>query len=141
MGLAHRITQLLDPAQFVPAIGQGALGIETREAEDEVDTRVRPLDDPETRQSVEAERAFLRTLQGGCQVPVGALAVVRGADLMLQGMVAGLDGAPMLREEILGPSEAAEALGVTLGHRILDRGGRRILEALYGRACDGIDLP
>ena len=134
MGLAARITEIFPVDAFVPAIGQGVLGIETRVGDEEVIGMVRCLDDPSTRVCVEAERAFLRRLEGGCQVPIGGIGEVQGGSLRLRGMVAGLQGTPMFRDELVGPLDRAAETGVALADRLLDRGAKAVLDAVYGEA-------
>jgi hydroxymethylbilane synthase len=133
MGLESRITEILSPREFIPAIGQGALGIETRMDDEKVNALVRALDHPETRLCVRAERAFLKSLHGGCQVPIGGLAKIHGNRMTLHGMVADLDGKPMFLEEIQGDPMDAQQLGKELAVRIMRQGAREILETLYGR--------
>jgi hydroxymethylbilane synthase len=141
MGMAHRITQVFSPQEFDPAIGQGALGIETRQDDEASNELAAVLEEPMARACVEAEREFLRVLQGGCQVPVGALARVERGVLVLQGMVAGLDGEPMLREGTSGSPDASRQLGAQLGRRLLELGARAVLEALDGRTRGGLTPP
>jgi hydroxymethylbilane synthase len=130
--LAHRITAWLDPADFLPAVGQGALGIETRTDDDRTNDLVRVLDDPATRTTVAAERAFLYRLEGGCQVPLACLARLEDGRLSVDGLIAGLEGEPYLRGRRSGPAAEAEALGQALAEDLLSRGGDEILRAVYG---------
>jgi len=134
LGLEARITQYLPEAIMLPAIGQGALAIEMRE--DDVSTRrlIAPLDHRETRLAVKSERAFLARLEGGCQVPVAARAKIVGDKLELTGLVAEVDGSVLLRETVTGPVDNPEKLGVELANRLLNKGGREILENILGRA-------
>jgi hydroxymethylbilane synthase len=141
MGLASRITEFFPVDEFLPALGQGVLGIETREGDEEVNEMVRLLEDPLTRICVEAERAFLRRMEGGCQVPIGGIGRVEGPRLRLKGMVAGLEGAPMFSDELAGPTDRAEEIGVQLADRLLDGGAREILHALYGQATPPVPPP
>ncbi len=131
--LAHRITAWLEPDDFLPAVGQGALAIETRIDDDRTNDLVRVLDDPGTRTAVAAERAFLSRLEGGCQVPLACLARLEGGRVEVDGLIAGLEGEPYLRGRRSGPADKAEALGKTLAEDLLARGGAEILEAIYGR--------
>ena len=133
LGLTDRITEPLGPDTCLPAIGQGAVGIECRIDDPEVNRVVSCLDHAQTAIAVRAERSFLAVLQGGCQIPVGALARAEAARLTITGMVARIDG----QEKIIGqkdglPSEAV-SIGAALAHDILDRGGREILEEIYGK--------
>jgi len=132
-GLAERITEFLDPSGFLPAVGQGALGIETRGEDERTNELVRVLDDPSTRVAVTAERAFLRRLEGGCQVPLACLARLDDGRLGVDGLIAGLDGTPYLRDQRTGPSAQAAALGAALAEELLSRGGAEILQAIYGQ--------
>jgi hydroxymethylbilane synthase len=128
MGLEDRITELLSPDDFLPAVGQGALGLETRVDDDGINTLVCGLDHRETRLCVECERAFLRKLEGGCQVPIGALARIQEGVLHLDGMVADVDGVRVIRDEIQGDPGSPEILGIELAERILNQGGDEILK-------------
>lgn len=119
----------LDENEFLPAIGQGALGIETR-AGDEVEALLEPLHHPDTASAIRAERAFLQRMGGSCRTPLAAKGTVRGATLQLTAMVASPDGKRMLREEKTGPTETAEQIGAAVADKLLGRGGKEILEAL-----------
>lgn len=137
MGLAGRVSAFLDVETLLPAVGQGAIGTETRMNDPETKGLVSSLDDPGTRTAVSAERAFLKRLEGGCQVPIAAHAVVSGGSLRMSGLVASLDGRTVIRDKVSGAADQAEALGVTLAERILERGGREILDAVYQAAGSG----
>lgn len=134
LGWAKEITELLDFETCLPAIGQGALGIEGREDDDFVRSLLSGMEDRETRTTVMAERALLRRLQGGCQVPIAAYATMHGARVSIDALVAGLDGKEIVRERAEGAAEEAESLGVRVGERVLARGGDRILQSIYGKA-------
>ncbi|QCQ22524.1 hydroxymethylbilane synthase [Desulfoglaeba alkanexedens] len=131
MGWKDRITAYLDPDVFIPAIGQGALGIEARADDREVWGLLRGLHDVSTASAVTAERAFLKELEGGCQVPIGGHAQVLGASVALTGLVVSLDGRTLCRETRQAPCEEAERLGRELARELLDRGARTILEEVY----------
>jgi hydroxymethylbilane synthase len=133
LGQAERVTEYFPPEIFVPAIGQGALAAETREDDQAINELVQEIDNLETRLCVEAERAFLARLQGGCQVPIGAHAWLTGRVLTIRGMIAGVDGRPMYREEISGEVFSGQTIGKQLAESLLDRGGRTVLETLYSR--------
>lgn len=133
LGLAHRITAPLPPESVLPAIGQGVLGLETREGDQETQHLISFLNDPDTELAARAERSFLKTLEGGCQVPVAGYARVEGDLIILRGMVAELDGSKVLRQEIRGPGDKPETLGITLAKRLLSAGADRILEKIYGQ--------
>jgi hydroxymethylbilane synthase len=134
LGLKARITEYLPETIMLPAIGQGALAIETREDDDTILRLIAPLDHRETRLAVKSERAFLARLEGGCQVPIAARARIVGDELELTGLVAEVDGSVVLRETITGVVDQHEKLGVELANRLLKKGGREILENILGRA-------
>ena len=119
----------LDAEEFLPAIGQGALGIEIR-AGDEVAALLAPLHHPETAWAVEAERAFLSGMGGSCRTPLAARATVANGSLRLTALVASPDGKRLLRHERSGPTETAGQIGTETAALLLDRGGRDILAAL-----------
>jgi hydroxymethylbilane synthase len=127
LGLAERITERLDPAWMLPAVGQGALGLECREEDTATRALLESLNDAPTRQAVLAERAFLRELGGGCQVPIGAWAYVEGKPLRLRGVVLRPDGGCRLEGELTGSPAAPEELGYQLARVLLGRGARQLL--------------
>lgn len=131
---AHEITEYLDPVVSLPAIGQGALGIEGRSNDRFVRSIVDRLNDQATHTTVTAERAFLHRLEGGCQVPIAAYATLSDGQLFLEGLVAGVDGKTVIRDCVQGMSHEAQALGVRLAERLLARGGDKILREIYGTA-------
>jgi hydroxymethylbilane synthase len=133
LGLAERITQYLSPESILPAVGQGALAIEIRRDDESMLEIVTVLDDESTRLAITAERAFLQTLGGGCQVPIAAYGQSQwSADqaimLELDGMVASPDGRRILREKMSGDACQAEALGSRLAKSLLSHGAREILD-------------
>jgi len=134
MGLEHRRTERIPAEICLPAIGQGALAIETNRDDQDVREAIAFLNDPETAVTVRGERAFLRRLEGGCQVPIAAYAQLAGDTLRIEGLVASVDGKDMVRDRVSGSNGDAEALGVRLAERILNSGGDRILEAIYARS-------
>jgi hydroxymethylbilane synthase len=132
LGWENRITELLEPDVMCPAVGQGALAVETRSdagAAHEIASR---LDHRESRIAVTAERAVLAALGGGCQVPIGAYATVDAGALYLRAIIVSPDGTEIIRKEVRGASEHAAAIGAALGEELLAQGGRQILEAVYG---------
>lgn len=183
LGWSHRVTQLLDPDLCLPAVGQGALGIEARApsakgrapsaerpapgpddmprigtqgsgspapetarprlgpegagSDAEIGALIAGLDHRETHLAVAAERAVLRRLGGGCQVPIAAHARVESGVLALKGLVATLDGRTLIRAERRGAAEDAEAVGTAVAEELLSRGGAEILEALLGAGGKG----
>jgi hydroxymethylbilane synthase len=131
LGLEARIAEYLPASVMCPAVGQGALAIETRAgAAGFVACRV--LDDPATHAAVDAERGVLLALGGGCQVPIGAYAVVEDGRVRVDAIVASPDGSELVRGQSQGPVAAAHALGRRLGENLLERGAGRILDAVYG---------
>ncbi|MGA9884262.1 MAG: hydroxymethylbilane synthase [Candidatus Acidiferrales bacterium] len=132
LGLAGKITQVLDEETMLPAAGQGALGIETRSGDAEVVGLVALLDHPETRACVTAERAVLHKLQGGCQIPLGALARVRGDILHLEAAVFSPRGSEHVESSEEGPVSDAVGIGERLGASLLEAGAGNILR-LAGR--------
>ena len=129
--MAHRIAAFIEPEQSLPANGQGAVGIECRPDDHELHALLAPLEHPETRIRVLTERAMNRALQGGCQVPIGAYALVQGEEVWLRGLVGSPDGARVIRDEIRGPLAEGEALGHTLAQRLLAAGADVILAEVY----------
>ena len=134
LGWTHEITEYLDPQISLPAIGQGALGIEGRSDDVFVRSLLDRLDHASTRVAVLAERAMLDRLEGGCQVPIAAHATVSGVQLRLEGLVASVDGKEMIRDVVEGTIEHAGEVGRQLAERLLARGGDKILKAIYGTA-------
>ncbi len=131
LGFGARITVLLSPEESLPAVGQGALGIEVREDRPDVAALLAPLADPVTTACVTAERALSRRLQGGCQAPIGGFAEADSdGHLRLRGFVADLDGRRMLRAERCGAMETAEALGEAVATDLIDQGADRLLAEL-----------
>jgi len=131
LGLQQRITVLLDPAQMLPAISQGALGIELRRDDTELFAGLQFLHHPQTAVAVTAERAFLLRLEGGCQVPIGAYATLSETTIHLTGLIASVDGSQLISDTITGPAEQADRLGTTLAETLLARGGKALLDAVY----------
>jgi hydroxymethylbilane synthase len=129
---AQEITEYLDPVVSLPAIGQGALGIEGRSSDQFVRSVLERLNDHVTATTVMAERAFLARLEGGCQVPIAAYATLSDGQVILDGLVAGIDGTTIIRDRIQGSSQDAHTLGVQLAERLLARGGDKILRDIYG---------
>ncbi|GFH62695.1 MAG: porphobilinogen deaminase [Candidatus Desulfovibrio kirbyi] len=122
----------LDPEHFLPAAGQGALGIECRKEDSALREILLALDDAPTRVCVEAERAFLAALEGGCQAPIAVHARLCGQDgLLIDGLLAGMDGSVVLRERLIGPASHAAETGFRLAETLLDMGGRALLKKIY----------
>ena len=129
LGFQPRICEYFPTDQLCPAVGQGALAIETRQGDGPVLAALGPLDDPAAHRAVRAERALLRRLGGGCAVPIAAHATPSGNTLSLVGVVACPDGSRWVRDQVSGPASDPEALGVTLAEVLLRLGARQILEA------------
>jgi hydroxymethylbilane synthase len=125
--LDDKISQVIPFETMLPAVGQGAVAVETRSGDSAADL-VNSLDDAETRSCVTAERAFLRRLEGGCQVPIGANATVENDRLTLDGVVGNLDGTKNLRLRMDGPLGETDSIGTRLAERMIERGAGEILE-------------
>ena len=130
LGFHERIRLELPPEQSLPAVGQGALGIECRSDDDRINALIAPLKDLDTYTRVSAERALNSCLQGSCQAPIGAYAELDGGELFLRGLVGTVDGRQVVRGEIRGPREQAVELGRQLGEDLLARGAKQILTEL-----------
>jgi len=137
LGLEAKITEVMPTEISLPAIGQGALGIETRKGDEEVEGRIQFLNDPPSATTILAERAFLKRLGGGCQVPIAAFAQVVGSNLWIDGLVGTIDGKRLVRHHLEGPLERAESLGTELAEILLGKGGKEILDEVYQRASLG----
>jgi hydroxymethylbilane synthase len=133
LGLAHLYRNCVPAADMLPAVGQGALGLEVRSGDHDLLDLLAFLDDLPTRVAVTAERAFLARLEGGCVVPVAALGRVEGDTLHLEALISDLEGRRLLREKRSAPVAEAERLGTQMAESLLAQGGREILAALYGR--------
>ena len=118
---------------MLPAVSQGALGLEVRAADPRMRELVAGLDDPVTHQAVRAERGFLARLEGGCVVPVAGLAQLHEGVIHLEALIGDLEGRRLIRDKITGSPTEAEGLGRTLAERLLDQGGREILVQICGR--------
>lgn len=132
LGLESRIKSSLSPEQSLPAVGQGAIGIETRVDDAEVNALIAPLRCPETWTIVSAERAMNKRLAGGCQVPIAGYALLDNGNIWLRGLVGRPDGTLTLRAEVRGKAEDAESLGIALAEELLSQGADAILAAVYG---------
>jgi hydroxymethylbilane synthase len=136
LGFGERATEVLEPEVMLPAVGQGALGIETRADDAETISVARDFDDEETRHCVESERALLAELQGGCQVPLGAWARLGPGGLRIDAVVLSADGVESVRGNACGSMANAKAIGRELGHRLLNSGADKILQ-ITGRVTPG----
>ncbi|MGL4723764.1 MAG: hydroxymethylbilane synthase [Scandinavium sp.] len=131
LGLESRIRLALSPEQSLPAVGQGAVGIECRLDDEQTRALLAPLNHDDTAVRVRAERAMNTRLEGGCQVPIGSYAELKDGELWLRALVGAPDGSQMVRGERRGPAKDAEALGVSLAEELLDNGARAILKDVY----------
>jgi len=138
LGWADRIAELLPFEVMCPAVGQGALAIETRDDNGPATTACARLEDVDTRAAVTAERAVLAELGGGCQVPIGAHAETGCGELRLIAVVGTPDGTQIIRRELAGPVSEAARIGTALGRELLASGAREILEMVYGFRDPGI---
>jgi len=131
LGSADRIASFIDVEQSLPAAGQGAVGIECRTDDMQVQALLAPLADAETTYCVRAERAMNNHLQGGCQVPIGGYAVLQQGQLYLRALVGDIDGSRIIRAEGKSAVENAEVLGVKIAEQLLAQGADKILQAIY----------
>ncbi|MBM4181239.1 MAG: hydroxymethylbilane synthase [Betaproteobacteria bacterium] len=134
LGFEARITAILAPEESLPAVGQGALGIEIRSGRPELAALLAPLNDPITAACVRAERAMSRRLQGGCQAPIGGYAVARDGHLHLRAFVADLEGIRFFRTTAEGPLDAPEQVGLTAAEDLIAQGADHLLAELIHRA-------
>ncbi|MEJ2717426.1 MAG: hydroxymethylbilane synthase [Deltaproteobacteria bacterium] len=132
MGFADRVTTYMDPEVMIPAIGQGALGIEIRAGDPTIETVAAELNHEETAICVGIERSFLATMGGGCQVPMSAYAIVRGDEVRLTAAIFHPDGNPMIRDTLTG-SKRDERTGVRLAEVLMNRGGAAIVKSVLGQ--------
>ncbi len=131
MGWKDMITEIIDPGILLPSVGQGAVGIEARQQDVAVMRWITGLDDEDTHIALDAERAFLQVLGGGCQVPIGAYATLDGKMLTLKALVGSPDGKQILKSEKNGSLQNAKEIGRSLGKQLLDMGAGEILEEAY----------
>jgi hydroxymethylbilane synthase len=130
LGFADRITQILPIDKILPAVGQGALGIEIRSDDQTVKTLLEPLVSRSTTFCTLTERSFLRKLEGGCQVPIGAYARIENNQIHFEGMIGSLDGKKILRGSVRGTPEQCEKIGTDLAETLFECGGKEILESI-----------
>jgi hydroxymethylbilane synthase len=134
LGFGDRIRSTIEPEDSLPAIGQGAVGIECRVDDERVNGLLAPLHHADTASRVLAERAMNTRLEGGCQVPIGGHAVLKDDEIWMRGLVGTVDGSEIIRAEIRGPRDEAEALGTALADELLQHGAKEILKELYDKA-------
>ena len=130
MGLADRITQFLPVEIMLPAVGQGALGLELRTGDDELKKNLAKINHAPTYTEITAERSFLRHLGGGCRLPIAALGKLEGDKLSLEGLVADPQGSSIIRDKVQGAVFEAEELGKRLAKIILEKGGKKLLDLM-----------
>jgi hydroxymethylbilane synthase len=130
LGMESRISEVLPIERMLPAVGQGALAIEIRENDKAVSQIIKPLSSSPTTIAATAERALLRYLEGGCQVPIGAYARIENGTLMIDGMIGGLDGRTIVRGRVHGSPDEAGTLGEQLARTLFESGGKEILERI-----------
>jgi len=136
LGLAENVSEYIDPEISLPAIGQGALGIECRVDDRELNDLIAFFNHADTRTCVTGERALLRRLEGGCQVPIACYGEIKDGQLHLTGLVGSVDGKRIIKDAINGAPEKAEKLGVMLAEKLLSRGADVILREVYGNTTD-----
>jgi len=130
LGLESRITEYLDENIMLPAVGQGALCVEIRRNDQRIDSIVAALEHPHSRAVVMGERAFLKRLEGGCQVPMAAHGKIEDNTFTLCGLVATLDATTVIKETLSGDKDSAETIGLKLAERLISRGALEIIETL-----------
>lgn len=133
LGMSDRIHQSIPPEVSLHAVGQGALGIECREGDTEILELLKALEHTPTAQRCYAERAFLRELEGGCQVPIGVNTQLNGEQLTLTGIVASVDGKKLVKDEVTGDASDAEQLGTELAQRLRQQGAQEILAEIFAQ--------
>lgn len=131
LGMGDRVHQILPKEISLHAVGQGALGIECRADDSEVLSLLKAIEHPETRDRCLAERSFLRSLEGGCQVPIGVNTEVSGENLTLTGIVASVDGQKFVKDTVTGKANNAEALGTELAQVLRQQGAQEILAEIF----------
>lgn len=128
LGMSERITEVMSPENFLPAVGQGAIAVECRLRDSEAGDLLGGLDDAETRAAIIAERALLGAVQGGCQVPLGAWARVERGELLMEACVCSIDGTQYVRQRAVAPPDKAAELGQNMAQLLVEAGAREILE-------------
>ena len=137
LGMSDRIQQVLPPEVSLHAVGQGALGIECRADDKEVLALLKAIEHVHTRDRTLAERAFLRELEGGCQVPIGVNTHLDGETLTLTGIVISVDGQKMVKDTVTGTARGAEQLGIELAQRLRQQGAQEILAEIFAEVQRG----
>ena len=132
LGHERRISEILPTSLMLPAVGQGAIAIETLATNSKIVDMLKFLDDADTRAATNAERAFLEVVEGGCQVPVGVFGTVEDNKITVEAVIASIDGQRIIRDKLIGSVEDSTSLGKALANKLLDNGGRDILSAVIG---------
>lgn len=132
LGLTEWVTDFLPEDLILPAVGQGAIAVQIRADDHSTRELLASINDPEAFAEVSAERSFLKTLQGGCQVPIGSRAIVSGSQIRIRGLICSLDGSRHYCQEINGPFEQGQKLAVELAEQLLAQGAGAILEEIRG---------
>jgi len=130
LGLADKISFVFDPAVFIPAPAQGALGIQTRADDDETNEIIAAIDDENARLTTAAERKILTTMQCGCHAPVGAYAEINSGEINIRAFISDLEGKNFIGRELAGPAEDAEKIAEKIANELLNAGGKEILKSL-----------
>ena len=130
MGWDDKISEIISPEILLPAMGQGAVGIEARKHDVDNQILLADMDDENTHLALDAERAVVTQLEGGCNVPIGAFATIEGNEMTLRGLVASLDGKTLYKKELKGDKVNAVALGNEMGNALLDMGGDKIMHEI-----------
>jgi hydroxymethylbilane synthase len=128
LGLSQRISETFAPEVFMPAVGQGAIAVETRLNDNETGDFLSKLDDPETRAAIITERALLAALQGGCQVPIGAWARIERGEMVLEACVTSVDGQQHVKQRLTGAADQGVQLGEQMARLLMETGAQTILE-------------
>ncbi|WP_427160954.1 hydroxymethylbilane synthase [Aliinostoc sp. HNIBRCY26] len=137
LGMGDRVHQILPKEVSLHAVGQGALGIECRGDDTDLISLLKVIEHPETRDRCLAERSFLRSLEGGCQVPIGVNTEIAGDNLTLTGVVASIDGQNLVKDTVSGATSDAENLGIELANRLREQGAQEILDAIFAEIQRG----
>ena len=130
LGWGNKISEIISPEILLPAMGQGAVGIEARKHDVDNQILLADMDDENTHLALDAERAVVTQLEGGCNVPIGAFAIIEGNEMTLRGLVASLDGKTLYKKELKGDKVNAVALGNEMGNALLDMGGDKIMHEI-----------
>lgn len=139
MGFQHLITEYISSDICLPAAGQGAIGLETRADDEEIQGLIAKISDKDSTLAISAERSFLRALEGGCQIPIGALGHVADGSLHLEGSVASIDGSVLIRDKVSGTAAFPAEIGRLLAEKLLQQGARQILNQVR-REIDRSDI-